>query len=93
MNVLVIDVGGAHIKLLASGQSEVLKIPSGSDLTPQRMVADVLEATKDWSCEVVSIGFPGPIANGKSCPRAARIWEAAGWGSISLPPWAGPSSL
>ncbi len=64
MNVLVIDVGGTHIKLLATGQSEVLKIPSGSDLTPQRMVAGVLEATKGWSYDVVSIGFPGPIANG-----------------------------
>jgi polyphosphate glucokinase len=65
MNVLVIDIGGTHVKLLATGQTEVLKLPSGSDLTPQRMVADVLEATKGWSYDVVSIGFPGPIADGK----------------------------
>ena len=91
MNVLVIDIGGAHIKLLATGQTEVLKIPSGSDLTPQRFVADVLEATKDWSYDVVSIGFPGPIADGKPVREPKNL--GTGWvDSIWPPPWAGPSS-
>ena len=61
MKVLVIDVGGSHIKLLATGQTEVVKITSGNDFTPQQFVADVLEATKEWSYDVVSIGFPAPI--------------------------------
>ncbi len=65
MNVLVIDIGGSHVKLLATGRSDVVKIPSGHDLTPQRLVADVLEAAKDWNYEVVSIGFPGPVVAGK----------------------------
>jgi polyphosphate glucokinase len=82
MNVLVIDVGGAHIKLLATGQSAVTKIPSGPDLTPQRMVAEVLEATKDWSYDVVSIGFPGPIANGKLVREPPNL--GTGWVDFDL---------
>ena len=77
MNVLVIDIGGAHIKLLATGQTEALKIPSGSDLTPQRLVADVLEATKDWSYEVVSVGFPGPIEDNKPIREPKNL--GTGW--------------
>jgi polyphosphate glucokinase len=82
MNVLVIDIGGAHIKLLATGQSEVTKIPSGTDLTPQRMVADVLAATKDWSYEVISIGFPGPLANGTFVREPKNL--GAGWVGFDL---------
>ena len=78
MNVLVIDIGGTHIKLLATGQTRgPCKIPSGPDLTPQRLVADVLEATKDWSYEVVSIGFPGPIADGKPVREPKNL--GTGW--------------
>jgi len=82
MNVLVIDIGGTHIKLLATGQTEVLKIPSGSDLAPQRFVADVLKATKDWSYDVVSIGFPGPIADGKSVREPKNL--GTGWVGFDL---------
>jgi len=82
MNVLVIDIGGAHIKLLATGQTEVLKIPSGSDLTPQRFVADVLEATKAWSYDVVSIGFPGPIADGQPVREPKNL--GIGWVGFDL---------
>ena len=82
MNVLVIDIGGAHVKLLATGQTEVLKIPSGPDLTPQRMVADVLEATKGWSYDAVSIGFPGPIASGKAVREPKNL--GTGWVEFDL---------
>jgi polyphosphate glucokinase len=82
MNVLVIDIGGAHIKLLATGQPEVLKIPSGPDLTPQRFVADVLAATKDWSYDVVSIGFPAPIADGKAVLEPKNL--GSGWVGFDL---------
>ena len=77
MNVLVIDIGGTHVKLLATGQSEVLKIPSGPDLTPQRFVSDVLAATKDWSYDVVSVGLPAPIVNGKPVRDPKNLGQ--GW--------------
>jgi polyphosphate glucokinase len=65
MKVLVIDVGGTNVKVLATGQTEVRKIPSGSKMTAEQMVKDVQEATKDWDYDAVSIGYPGPVSQGK----------------------------
>jgi polyphosphate glucokinase len=65
MKVLVIDVGGTNVKVLATGQTEVRKIPSGPKMTAEQMVNDVREATKDWEYEAVSIGYPGPVVQGK----------------------------
>jgi polyphosphate glucokinase len=59
--VLVVDIGGTNVKLLATGMGEPLKIPSGKDLTPRAMVKKVLDATSDWKFDVVSIGYPGPV--------------------------------
>ncbi|MBV9488357.1 MAG: ROK family protein [Verrucomicrobia bacterium] len=63
--VLVIDVGGTNVKILASGQEERRKLPSGPTLTPDRMVAGVRELAADWPYEVVSIGYPGPVVRGR----------------------------
>src|SRR5262249_36784466 len=60
VNILVIDIGGTNVKLLASGQETPRKFKSGPDLTPERMVAGAQEATKDWDYQAVTIGFPGP---------------------------------
>lgn len=61
MNVLVIDVGGSHVKVLATGQKLHRQIISGKHLTPKRMVSDVLALAADWEYEAVSIGYPGPV--------------------------------
>lgn len=63
--ILVIDVGGTNLKLLATGHDEPLKIPSGQTMTGPRMIESVLEATKDWQYYAVSIGYPGPVVDGK----------------------------
>ncbi|HSP68104.1 MAG TPA: hypothetical protein VLN48_10275 [Bryobacteraceae bacterium] len=63
--ILVIDVGGTHVKLLATGHRTPLKIPSGSDLTPRKMVTAVRKAAAEWPYSRVSIGYPGPVLNGK----------------------------
>jgi predicted NBD/HSP70 family sugar kinase len=65
MKILVVDVGGTNIKVLASGQEQPRKIPSGPTMTPDKMVTDVKEATADWPYEVVSIGYPGPVLHGR----------------------------
>ena len=62
--VLVIDVGGTNIKMLATGQTEPLKIPSGPTLTPSKMVGIVKKAVHDWKFDCISLGYPGPIING-----------------------------
>ena len=63
MKVLVIDVGGTHVKVLATGQKLQREIISGKHLTPKRMVSDVRKLTADWDYDVVSIGHPGPVLN------------------------------
>jgi predicted NBD/HSP70 family sugar kinase len=65
MKVLVIDIGGNNIKLLATGQEQVRKTPSGAELTPEDMVKQVLQTTHDWSYEAVTMGYPGPVVHGQ----------------------------
>jgi polyphosphate glucokinase len=62
--VLVVDVGGTNVKMLATGQKEPRKYPSGPTMTPQKMVRIVKEGTRDWKYDCVSLGYPGPIING-----------------------------
>jgi polyphosphate glucokinase len=76
-NVLVIDVGGTSVKILASGQSEIRSFASGPTLTPARMVSDVKKLAADWTYEVVSIGYPGPVLQGR--PTAEPINLGHGW--------------
>lgn len=61
MNVLVVDVGGSHVKILATGQHEPLRFPSGPALTAKQMVAGVRKLAHGWKYDVVSIGYPGPV--------------------------------
>ncbi len=59
-NVLVIDVGGTNIKLLATGVEKRIKIPSGKDMSAQSMVDKVIAATSEagWEYDVISLGVP-----------------------------------
>ena len=61
MNVLVIDVGGSHVKVLASGQAEARKFESGPKLAPRPMVLGVKTIASDWTYDAISIGYPGPV--------------------------------
>src|SRR5260370_413629 len=65
MKTLVIDVGGTNVKILATGQQEERKIPSGTAMTAEQMDEDVREAAKDWDYDRVSRGYPGPVVGGK----------------------------
>jgi polyphosphate glucokinase len=61
MKVLVIDVGGTHVKVLATGQKIHREVISGKHMTPKRMVADVRKMVADWDYDAISIGYPGPV--------------------------------
>src|SRR5947209_2303913 len=65
MKVLVIDIGGNNVKILASGQKEPLKFPSGPSLTPEKMIAGVKKLTANWDYDAVSIGVPAPVLQGE----------------------------
>lgn len=63
--VLVIDIGGSHVKALVSGRRKPVKVASGPTLTPRQMVDRIRDATKGWTYDVVTIGYPGPIVKGR----------------------------
>src|SRR5713226_8243374 len=77
MKVLVIDVGGSHVKILATGQKQSREFPSGPTLTAKQMVAGVKKLTGDWRYEAVSIGYPGPVLHGKPVAEPHNL--APGW--------------
>ena len=65
MNVLVVDVGGTNVKILATGQTELRKLPSGPTLTAKQMVAGVKKLASGWKYDVVSIGYPGMVVRNR----------------------------
>ena len=77
MKVLVIDIGGTTIKVLATGHRKPLKIPSGPRMTPKRMVRLVRGAVGEWDYSAVSIGFPGPVKNGRVIKEPKNLGR--GW--------------
>jgi polyphosphate glucokinase len=77
MNVLVIDVGGTHIKILATGHTKVRRVRSGPDFTASAMVASVIALSHDWDYDVVSLGYPGPVLHNR--PVADPHNLAPGW--------------
>ena len=77
MNVLVVDVGGTHVKILATGQKQFREFPSGPTLTAKQMVAGVKKLAEDWKYDAVSIGYPGPVIRNR--PLAEPHNLGRGW--------------
>jgi polyphosphate glucokinase len=77
MKVLVVDVGGTHVKILASGHKEPRKFPSGPTLTPKQMVAGVKSLAGDWKYDVITIGYPGPVLRGRPVAEPCNLGR--GW--------------
>ena len=75
--VLVVDVGGTNIKLLATGKRELRRVKSGPDLTPARMVREVRAAVADWDYDVVTIGCPGPVVGNRIVQNPVNL--GGGW--------------
>lgn len=73
----MIDVGGGSVKLMVSGRRTLRSFDSGDELSPLEFSRRVSKLTEDWSFDVVSIGYPGPVRNGVPCgdpPRVGRGW-------------------
>lgn len=77
MKVLVIDVGGSNVKILATGQEKSRKFPSGTSLTPELMVAGVKELAADWPYDVITLGYPGVVRHGSITQEPRNL--APGW--------------
>src|ERR1700720_3943462 len=77
MNVLVVDVGGTNVKILATGQELARKFPSGPTMTPDRMVVGVQQLAGEWQYEAVTIGYPGPVLKGRLAAEPHNL--GIGW--------------
>jgi polyphosphate glucokinase len=77
MNILVIDVGDTHVKVLATGRRTPLEIQSGPKMTAKEMVRSVRQGTTGWRYSVVSIGYPGPVLHGKPVTEPSNLGR--GW--------------
>jgi polyphosphate glucokinase len=77
VKILVIDVGGTHVKVAGSWDRVTHRIPSGPTMTAADMVAGVLQLTKGWEYEAVSLGYPGPVKDNR--PTVEPVNIASGW--------------
>jgi len=77
MNVLVVDVGGTHVKVLATGEKQFREFPSGPTLTAKQMVGGVKKLARGWKYDAVSIGYPGPVIRNR--PLAEPYNLGRGW--------------
>ena len=77
MRVLVIDVGGTHVKILATGKKEHRAVESGPTMTAQHMVAEVKQLAVGWRYDAVSIGYPGPVVHNRPLHEPRNL--ATGW--------------
>jgi hypothetical protein len=75
-NVLVIDVGGTHIKVYPIGRQPI-KIDSGPAMTPKKMIQAVRTAGDGCRYDVVSLGYPGPVVHGKPLHNPVNL--GPGW--------------
>jgi polyphosphate glucokinase len=77
MRILVIDVGGTHVKVQATGHKQRVQFPSGPKMTPAKMVSAVRAATAGWKYHAVAIGYPGPVVHGRPLSEPQHL--GPGW--------------
>ncbi|MCE9533070.1 MAG: ROK family protein [Planctomycetes bacterium] len=76
-SILVVDIGGTKVKMLATGETEPRKVPSGKEMSPSKLVEAVKEVAHGWKYEAISIGYPGLV--GSLGPRAEPGNLGPGW--------------
>jgi polyphosphate glucokinase len=81
MNVLIVDVGGTHVKLWHSSLEEFASFESGDTLPPEAMVSRVLQETANWKIDVIALGLPCRVIMGRPVQEPQNL-ELAGLPSI-----------
>jgi hypothetical protein len=75
-NVLVVDIGGTHVKLMISPR-ETRRFDSGMKTSPKDLVRQIRKNSEDWKYDAVSIGFPSVVRKGRIVKEAKHL--APGW--------------
>jgi polyphosphate glucokinase len=83
MRVLVIDVGGTHVKILATGEKAHREFASGPTLTARQMVSRVKRLARGWKYDAVSIGYPGPVLRNRPVSEPHNLGR--GWMGFDFP--------
>jgi len=74
---MVIDVGGTHVKILATGEQVHREFASGPSLTARAMVSRVKRLARGWEYDAVSIGYPGPVLRNRPVAEPHNLGR--GW--------------
>src|SRR5258706_9162606 len=82
MIILAIDIGGSHVKILASNQKVHREFESGPSLTPKKLVAGVRKLAADWKYDVISIGYPGPVHGDRPISEPWNLGK--GWAGFNF---------
>ena len=77
MSVLAVDVGGTHVKILASGETQRREFPSGPAMTAQQMVEQVKTLVAGWVFDRVTVGYPGPVLHNRPVTEPHNL--GSGW--------------
>lgn len=77
MRILAIDVGGSHVKALATGHTRPVRIASGPTFTAKAMVRGISQAVADWKFDAVAIGIPAAVVHGKLASEPRNL--GTGW--------------
>src|ERR1051325_7535802 len=77
MKVLVVDIGGTNVKLLATGHKRARQFPSGPTLTPRQMVVAIKKLVADWKYDAIRMCSPGSIKEGRIVKEPQNL--ASGW--------------
>ena len=75
--MLVLDIGGTHVKAFATGRRRPIRFPSGRKMTPTEMMRALRARIRGWRFDVVSVGFPGPVLHGRPLREPANLGR--GW--------------
>src|SRR5882724_9542346 len=74
--VLVVDIGGTHVKLMIS-HSDSRKFDSGMKLSPKELVSQIKKTAAGWKYNAISIGFPSVVKKGRVKKDPKHL--APGW--------------
>jgi len=77
MKILAVDVGGTHVKILATGEKQKREIVSGPRMTARQMVSRVKKIAQGWAYDAVSVGFPGPVLHDRPIDEPHNL--GPGW--------------
>jgi len=75
--ILAVDVGGTHVKVMTNKGHTRCEFASGPDMSAKEMVKEVKALTKDWSYNLVSVGYPGPVVHDRPLAEPHNLGH--GW--------------